>query len=208
MLFHNEEYIKLHTVPYNPLNRYLHEHWEPYAQKYGLKAYFKSGPEYRDETGICLRFSCSIPSERALNTIALFGPVLEIGSGTGFWAYLLKTKKVDILAVDNWIWDPCWYPETIIQDGYTFLLNNVGCADRSLMLCWPTCSLDVLEAYKGHTLILMPNPDPVFRSCFNTMERCREWRLIHKIDLPFWPGNNDVCLIYQRKKQRDAPLAN
>ena len=197
MQFDNEDYITSHTQPYNLLNLYLHEHWEPYARKYGLKAYFKDGPEYRN-AALCFRFSCSIPNERVLDAIACFGPVLEIGAGSGYWAYLLKNKGVDIVSVDNRVLETCWFPEVIIQDGLIYLMNNAGCANRSLMLCWPTCSFEILKAYRGNLLILIPNPDPAFRSGFNNMECFKEWQLIRRIDLPFWPKNNDVCLIYRR----------
>lgn len=35
------------------------------------------------------RYSCVIANENALETIAKYSPIIEIGAGSGYWAYLL-----------------------------------------------------------------------------------------------------------------------
>ncbi|CAM9595189.1 unnamed protein product [Ectocarpus sp. 13 AM-2016] len=47
------------------------------------------------------RFAWAIPDERALRVIKHFGPIVEIGSGLGYWAKLLRVRGVDINAYDK-----------------------------------------------------------------------------------------------------------
>ena len=46
------------------------------------------------------RFSWAIPNEEALDAIAAVGPIVEIGAGTGYWAWLLQKRGVDVVAYD------------------------------------------------------------------------------------------------------------
>ncbi|CAM9433845.1 unnamed protein product [Hapterophycus canaliculatus] len=47
------------------------------------------------------RFSWAIPDERALRIMKHFGPIVEVGSGQGYWAMLLRARGVDINAYDK-----------------------------------------------------------------------------------------------------------
>ncbi|CAM9757297.1 unnamed protein product [Laminaria digitata] len=47
------------------------------------------------------RFAWGIPDERALRIVEHFGPVVEIGSGLGYWAMLLRARGVDFNAYDK-----------------------------------------------------------------------------------------------------------
>lgn len=45
-------------------------------------------------------YSWAIPNEKALQTIAAEGPILEVGAGNGYWAWELRKRGVDVLAFD------------------------------------------------------------------------------------------------------------
>ncbi|CAN0133571.1 unnamed protein product [Scytosiphon promiscuus] len=47
------------------------------------------------------RFAWAIPDERALRIMKHFGPIVEVGSGQGYWAMLLRARGVDINAYDK-----------------------------------------------------------------------------------------------------------
>ncbi|CAM9921164.1 unnamed protein product [Ectocarpus sp. 4 AP-2014] len=47
------------------------------------------------------RFAWAIPDERALRIITHFGPIVEIGSGLGYWSKLLRARGVDINPYDK-----------------------------------------------------------------------------------------------------------
>ena len=47
-----------------------------------------------------------MPNARALAIIAHFAPIVEVGSGTGYWAGELKARGVDINAYDIDVSEP------------------------------------------------------------------------------------------------------
>ena len=57
--------------------------------------------EWSRRTHAVDKWSWAIPNDQALVEIASHGPVLEIGSGLGYWAGLLSANHgVDIIATD------------------------------------------------------------------------------------------------------------
>ncbi len=107
------------------------------------------------------RYAYVVPSDSALAALAALGPLVEVGAGTGYWAYRLRSVGVDIVAFDHAPVDgeranryhPRSRPWTQVQQGDQTVLS--GHADRSLFLCWPPLysSLgDCLTYYRGDTV--------------------------------------------------------
>ena len=46
------------------------------------------------------KFSYAIPNDEALDLILSYSPIVEMGAGLGYWAYLLDQKGCDIVAYD------------------------------------------------------------------------------------------------------------
>nr|CCA14737.1 conserved hypothetical protein [Albugo laibachii Nc14] len=49
---------------------------------------------------IAMKYAWAIPDERALKIIKSYGPIVEMGAGTGYWAKLLELRGVDIVCYD------------------------------------------------------------------------------------------------------------
>jgi hypothetical protein len=110
------------------------------------------------------RFSYVAPDERALSALADLGPLVEMGAGTGYWAYRLREIGVDIVAFDVAPPDgarpnryhsmsPTW--TEVIAGDQTVLADH---PDRALMLCWPPLfsSLgECLTHYAGNIVALI-----------------------------------------------------
>lgn len=90
------------------INEYLE-----FAQAHGFATLFDRDDESLDQHAIerlleratarpigVARYSYAIPDLTALNILAEHGPILEIGAGTGYWAYLLRQRGVDVAAFD------------------------------------------------------------------------------------------------------------
>jgi len=107
------------------------------------------------------QYAYVFPSDSVLGMLAGLGPLVEIGAGTGYWAYRLRSIGVDIVAFDhapidgertNRYHSPS-QPWTNVEPGDQVVLS--GRADRSLLLCWPPLfsSLgDCLTYYCGDTV--------------------------------------------------------
>ena len=107
------------------------------------------------------RYAYVLPSDSTLAMLAALGPLVEIGAGTGYWAYRLRSIGADIVAFDQAPLDGertnryhlRTRPWTDVEQGDQTVLS--GYADRGLFKCWPPLfsSLgDCLTYYCGDTV--------------------------------------------------------
>ncbi|TMW68391.1 hypothetical protein Poli38472_005859 [Pythium oligandrum] len=52
------------------------------------------------DVSVAMKYAWAIPDERALRIIKHFGPIVEMGAGTGYWGRLLQLRGVDIICYD------------------------------------------------------------------------------------------------------------
>jgi len=150
-------------------------------------------------------FSHAIPNMQALEAIKKFAGdklILEIGSGVGFWAKLLKCLNVNIKPTD--FVDPNLYTPF---NHFCFIENisNLKVLDEYpteiLMLCWTktVISYDSLKKFKGKKLIYIGEEqgckadDKFFQLLQN------EWYLISNINIPNLDEAQDSVFLYIRK---------
>jgi hypothetical protein len=154
------------------------------------------------------KYSFAIPNPRALDFIASWGPIVEMGAGTGYWASLLKQMKADIIAYDNFEghrsdtygFGKVW---TAIHKGAPPTLAKHP--DRTLMLCWPDYNRPFasrcMKYYQGDRLIYIGEGRG---GCTGNAHFHRlldkEWEPEKSILIPHWPGIYDYLCAYQRKK--------
>lgn len=160
-------------------------------------------------TALVQKYAWAIPCDAALDAIkSLNKPILEMGAGTGYWAYLLGEMGVDVLPFDT---DPPstkrnqyrhrkeWVP---IARGTPNIIAQHP--DRVLMLCWPpynnSMASDSLYHYTGDTLIFIGE----YYGCTGDdqffAELDRHWTRLPTIQIPNWFGLNDNMFILQRKQ--------
>lgn len=183
-----------------------------------LGVWLVPGAETRSD--LTRKYGFAIPNPPALNFIANWGPVVEMGAGTGYWASLLRKMKVDIRAFDNFSgYGKNGYgfgtPWVAILKGTPVTLEGHG--DRTLFLCWPDYNSpfasNCLRHYPGDRLIYVGEG---YGGCtgndrFHARLK-KEWTLVKTISLPTWPGIHDNLYAYERKeklrdsKTQQAPL--
>ena len=156
-------------------------------------------------TCLCTYFAWAVPNEAALDAIAsLKQPILEIGAGTGYWAWLLTQRNVDIAAydlVDSHEGEKHRFRHGLVQDGG---VEQVSCEDhagRALFLCWPdivgdeaatdadrgSFGVDTLQAYKGDTFIYVGELGP------SVVRAAKGW------GDPFPPGGSSSSAAFQEE---------
>jgi hypothetical protein len=115
-------------------------------------------------TTLAQRYSYVFPDDRSLAALARLGPLIEMGAGTGYWAYRLRALGVDIVAFDQAPPDgarpnryhattPTW---TEVVAGDHSILTRYS--DRALLLCWPPLFSSLGESltyYSGNTLAVI-----------------------------------------------------
>lgn len=157
------------------------------------------------------KYSWAIPNKAALIELAKLSPIVEIGAGTGYLAYLLRKMGVDMLAVDEHPADSrrkanryhsftkAW---TKIEVGGVEKVKEYP--DRNLLLCWPPydepMAVNCLRAYKGKVLAYIGEglggctADNQFHDLLEDDFEC-----VERIDIPQWDGLHDFLSIWKRK---------
>jgi hypothetical protein len=103
-----------------------------------------------------------LPESHLLKVVQRYSPLVELGAGTGYWAYLLRLMGVDLIAYDS---APVGGPRenryhldvspwTDVLAGDLSVLSSH--TDRGLFLCWPPTYSSLWEAlsfYEGECVI-------------------------------------------------------
>jgi hypothetical protein len=177
---------------------------DPFALLHGPR-----GMTAYDRRAWCVRrYAFAVPNEAALQTVARYAPIVELGAGTGYWTYLLRLRGVDCLAYDRAPPDRLLNPNmfrpltwTHVEDGDVGVL--MAHAERALFLCWPSYrdpfAACALATYRGATLIYVGEPagGHTADDDFFTL-LARDWRAVEQVVLPNWPGTRDRLTVYRR----------
>lgn len=112
--------------------------------------------------GLAQRFAYVLPQPHLLDVIRRYSPLVELGAGTGYWAYLLRLTGADVIAYDIAPLGgrrPNRYhsdvrPWTQVRYGdVNALSKHMG---RLLFLCWPPRFSNLWESlrfYRGEFVL-------------------------------------------------------
>lgn len=157
-----------------------------------------------------------MPSYESLEVIRQLAgkrAVIEIGSGNGYWTYMLRRMGVSVQAVDNMQseYRTMWIGDTLIEDGEDYLKEKKGCKDQVLLLVYPIVSSDftsrILDAYKGDTICVAGTQNRNGYTAFKD-RRIDEYMKMEKADyertiqipLPSFPGKDEALYVFERLK--------
>lgn len=148
------------------------------------------------------KYAWGIPTEEVIQEISKYSPLIELGAGTGYWAYLLNQAGCDITAFDSGLWDSIWRQRYYnVEQGDESVLEKYK--DRTLFMCWPLrvnkMSEHVYDKYKGKYLIFVGEDrgsDPDAEDYYDKLSK--EFKIIKTMNLPRWSGYNDSLFIYER----------
>lgn len=187
-----------------------YEHFNPYEWVFET---LSRRPDFqsleRSYRFFCTKFySWAVPNQEALECIAEFGPILEVGAGTGYWAHMLEKLDVDVVAVDR---HPP-HPSSQNAFGHVTRFTQVRRGNsrsplkypgRTLMLCWPpyrrNLAYDALTYYSGEYLIFIGEQNGCTGNWRFFEELDTNWKHVRYQSIPQWPGMCDGLSIYRRK---------
>lgn len=161
-------------------------------------------------------FGCVVPSYESLEVVKqLAGKqvVVEIGSGNGYWTYMLRRMGVSVQAVDNLQseYRTLWIDDTLIKDGEKYLKDEKGSRDAVLLLVYPIVSSDftskILNTYKGDTICVAGTQNRSGYTAFQD-RTIDEYMKLQKADyektiqipLPSFPGKDEALFVFERQK--------
>ena len=162
-------------------------------------------------------FGCVCPSFEALSIIQQLVTftgrkgVLEMASGNGYWAYMLRRMQVDTVAVDNLEakWRTIWIEDTVQMNGVDYMKRNNGVSDRILLMVYMVTKGDftkqVLKLFKGNTIVIAGTQNANRYTSFSeqTVEEyfekeMNDWRMVLRIALPSFAGKDEGLFVYQK----------
>ncbi|QIX01253.1 hypothetical protein AMS68_006770 [Peltaster fructicola] len=163
-------------------------------------------------------FGCVCPSYEALEVIrqvAKGRTIADIGSGNGFWTYMLRRtkdgkKNLDVVAIDNGIseWRTMWIGDTTETDGVKWLQQNAGGKEHVLLLVYPQVGLsftsNTIAAYKGSTIIIAGSQNANGFTAFKELltewfaREMPAWSKVCQIPLPSFAGKDEALFVFER----------
>lgn len=144
-------------------------------------------------------YSWAIPNSEAIEALKGFSPLIEIGAGTGYWAWLLRQAGASVVALDhNPKAPPHW---STVEYGTEEAVKNHP--THTLFLCWPSYQEAVaMRALENHLGVYVAyvgewggrTADQKFH------DRLTEnFVLEREVQIPTWPGYNDRLYLFKRR---------
>ncbi|KAI9910410.1 hypothetical protein PsorP6_010979 [Peronosclerospora sorghi] len=165
----------------------------------------------------CHLYAYATPTPQALDLVAKYAPIVEMGAGTGYWAALLQQRKVDIVAYDH---APPG-PDRVRANAYHghvpgFCSVTVGTPSvllhdttRSLLLCYPPphdpLAATSLECFQGHVVLYVGEWQGDTADARFERTLAREFTLQEHLALPNW-GNSAYSLTVWRRKDEHKSI--
>ncbi|KAK5991009.1 hypothetical protein PT974_09284 [Cladobotryum mycophilum] len=167
-------------------------------------------------------FGCATPSHESLEMLRIVAdgrPVADIGSGNGYWTYLLRRYGLTVHPVDNMQseWRVAWVGDTVISDGVKWLRKYNNGKDMVLLLVYPVVgggvgggteggfTRDLVAAYEGDTIAVVGTQNGNGYTGFKSMTmdqfmdlEHKEWTKAVQIPLPSFAGKDEALYIFQR----------
>lgn len=151
------------------------------------------------------QYAWAVPTEKAVKTIVDHSPVIEIGAGNGYWAWLIKQVGGNIKAYDKYADDCNQYDEQSkffpVKQGTHKKVKRHN--DRALLLCWPTYSsgwaAECLDLYDGDTVIYIGEGKGGCTADRSFHQKLKQgWNFKDVINIPQWYGIHDRMHIFTR----------
>ncbi|TVY15013.1 hypothetical protein LARI1_G006655 [Lachnellula arida] len=162
-------------------------------------------------------FGCVVPTYDALHILSQLteeagGGVIDMASGNGYWTYMLRRMKLDVVAVDNMDseYRTLWIHDTVKSDGVEYLKKNAGGKGKILLMVYMvtagTFTKRVVQAYRGDIIVVVgtqnTNRYTGFSDC--TAEEWFEkempgWQMTCRIAMPSFAGKDEGMFVWKRK---------
>jgi len=156
------------------------------------------------------KYSYAIPNAEAIKVICHHSPIMEIGSGTGYWSNLISQEGGEIIAIEHAEESKGYFkPENIGKHHPVKIIEKhndeiLSVPDLfTLFICWPpydtSMAYKYLKAYKGNTFIYIGESRggcTANESFFNLLDQ--KWCLERTVSIPQFPSIHDYLAVYRR----------
>ena len=163
-------------------------------------------------------FGCVVPTFEALEAIrqlAAGRPIIDAGSGNGYWTYMLRRTGLQVTPVDNGdsVWRTMWVGDTIKADAAKVISKQrAGANDAVLLMVYPQVTTgfarETLDAYKGDMVCIAGTQnDNNFTADVGALMRARgdQWEKILQTPLPSFAGKDEAFSVFKKPARCTKP---
>jgi hypothetical protein len=167
-------------------------------------------------------FGCAVPSYESLEILRLVArgrTIADMGSGNGYWAFMLRQHGLTVAPVDNAQsrWRANWVADTTLMDGAKWLAKNAGGKNVVLLMVYPVVggtvgggvdggfTRDLIKAYKGDTIAVVGTQNHNGYTSFSSMTFAEYmaneqplWTKVVQIPIPSFAGKDEALFVYER----------
>jgi len=184
-----------------------------------IRGGFDKRPPNRNRSRMVTEFAWAVPNDEAIAALVELSPLVEIGSGTGYWASLIHAAGGEIKCYDK---DPplmggninshtVEYDPPGVWEGTPAKLGEHP--NDTLFLCWPPMgdpmAADCLRLFPGvRAAIVADRTMDEVPDTGEKIPRCGDvefwqmldtgWTLERTVEIPQWYGCHDALYIYAR----------
>ena len=164
-------------------------------------------------------FGCVVPSHESLEIVkrvASGREVVDMGSGNGYWTYMLRRQGVEVRAVDNLqsSWRTVWIGDTVVEEGERYL-RDLGESGKEvvLLLVYPIVGAEftrkVVEAFKGRTIVVVGTQNKSGYTGFRDrtveewmVEERKGWVKTVQVPLPSFAGKDEALFVFELEGEK------
>ena len=167
-------------------------------------------------------FGCATPSHESLEILRILAEgrsIADIGSGNGYWTFMLRQYGLTSYPVDNMQseWRVNWVDDTVIADGVKWLKKNKNGSAMVLLLVYPVVgggvgggvegafTRNLVNAFEGDTIAVVGTQNRNGYTGFKDMtmdeymsKEQKEWTKVVQIPLPSFAGKDEALFVFQR----------
>jgi SAM-dependent methyltransferase len=152
------------------------------------------------KAAVARAYAWAVPTRAAVGAIAArTSRVVEVGCGSGYWAWLLEQAGVDVVAVDSTPPPLAWHPVRLGGE-----VEVVKHPDRTLFLCWPPWATDMaynaLSWYRGDLVVYVGEwmAGSAELRFFSLL--ALDYEKVERVEIPQWVMRTDVLTIWRRRR--------
>jgi hypothetical protein len=173
---------------------------------------------------ISLITQLSRPPPKIKGEKAVERPILDVGSGNGYWTLMLRRAGLIVYPIDNAlsVWRTMWIPDTLSFDAVDLLTSKTipkplsppvgrGGENAILLLVYPQVSNNftgrVIDAYKGDVVVVAGTQNGNGFTGFggetvhSWMAREKgEFELVVQVPLPSFAGKDEALFVFVRRE--------
>ena len=151
------------------------------------------------------KFGYAIINYASIEFIRPYQPIVEVGAGSGYWAFELREKGVDVVATDPHLSHPFWDNPAQKWVGVE-LLDALPAIekypDRNLLICWPNVdeewATEALQCFQAEFVIYVGEGPGGATGSDRMFQLLADWyEEVHSLQIPTFCGGEDRLVVYR-----------